>query len=152
MAGKFLHDYQITDMGLELTLGTLCHENGHMICDFPDLYDYGGDSEGIGIYCLMCAGGAVGATNKNPTNVCAYLKHAAGWTGSLTRITDGMTATAAAQGNHFFIYPKNQAEYFILENRYQEGRDNTSRTLDWQSFMWTIRQQRQSGRNSKFAF
>ena len=33
-------DYQITDMGNRLTLGTFCHENGHMVCDFPDLYPY----------------------------------------------------------------------------------------------------------------
>jgi M6 family metalloprotease-like protein len=33
------HDYQIADMGNQLALGTFCHENGHMICYFPDLYD-----------------------------------------------------------------------------------------------------------------
>ena len=32
--------YQMTAMGSRLTLGTFCHENGHMICDFPDLYSY----------------------------------------------------------------------------------------------------------------
>jgi len=122
-AGKLAFDYQITDMGHELTLGTFCHENGHMICDFPDLYDYGGESEGMGIYCLMCAGGAVGTANKNPTNICAYLKNAAGWTGSLTRITDGMTATAKAGVNQFFMYSKSETECFIIENRYAEDRD-----------------------------
>jgi M6 family metalloprotease-like protein len=122
-AGKLVFDYQITDMGSQLTLGTFCHENGHMVCDFPDLYDYGSDSEGIGIYCLMCAGGAAGATNKNPTHVCAYLKHAAGWAGSITRIVDGLTATATAGRNQFFVYSKNSAEYFIIENRHQQGRD-----------------------------
>jgi M6 family metalloprotease-like protein len=123
MVGKMAYDYQITDMGNELTLGTFCHENGHMICDFPDLYDYGSDSEGVGIYCLMCAGGAVGGANKNPTHVGAYLKHAAGWAGSVTRLTHGMTATATAGRNEFFIHAKNQTEYFIIENRYREGRD-----------------------------
>ena len=123
IAGKLAYDYQITDMGNQLTLGTFCHENGHMICDFPDLYDYGSDSEGIGVYCLMCAGGAVAAANKNPTHVCAYLKRAAGWAGSVTHITDGLTATATAGENQFFIHTKNQAEYFIIENRYRKGRD-----------------------------
>jgi M6 family metalloprotease-like protein len=123
MPGKLAFDYQITDIGRELTLGTFCHENGHMICNFPDLYDYGGDSEGMGIYCLMCAGGAVGAANKNPTNISAYLKHAAGWTGSLIQITDGLTAAATAGMNQFFMHSKSPTEYFILENRYAEGRD-----------------------------
>ena len=48
----------------ELTLGTFCHENGHMLCDYPDLYDYGYESSGVGAYCLMCAGGNV--DEKNP--------------------------------------------------------------------------------------
>ncbi len=39
-------DYQITDMGNRLTLRTFCHENGHMVCDFPDLYDYGSEATG----------------------------------------------------------------------------------------------------------
>ena len=121
MSGKLAYDYQITDMGDQLTLGTFCHENGHMTCDFPDLYDYGGDSEGVGGYCLMCVGGSVVRTN--PTHVCAYLKHEAGWGESVTPITDGLTATATAGENEFFIHAKNQAEYFIVENRFQEGRD-----------------------------
>lgn len=47
-ATKKLNDYQITDMGTELTIGTFCHENGHMVCDFPDLYDYGYESNVVG--------------------------------------------------------------------------------------------------------
>ena len=54
--GKLGRDYQITNIGTELTLGTFCHENGHMVCDYPDLYDYGYESSGVGAYCLMCAG------------------------------------------------------------------------------------------------
>lgn len=121
--GTLAYDYQITDMGNQLTLGTFCHENGHMICDFPDLYDYGSDSEGIGVYCLMCAGGAVQGANKNPTNICAYLKHAAGWAGSTTPLINGLIAKAAAGANQFFIHEKSQTEYFIIENRFREGRD-----------------------------
>jgi M6 family metalloprotease-like protein len=51
--GKSAFDYQITDMTNELSLGTFCHENGHMICDFPDLYDYGYESAGVGEFCLV---------------------------------------------------------------------------------------------------
>ena len=70
---KRFSDYQITDMGSQLTLRTFCHENGHMVCDFPDLYDYGSESNGVGHYCLMCYGGP----NTNPTQVSAYLKTSA---------------------------------------------------------------------------
>jgi M6 family metalloprotease-like protein len=119
--GKLAYDYQITDMGNQLTLGTFCHENGHMICDFPDLYDYGYESRGVGVYCLMCAGS--GPDEKNPAEVCAYLKYRAGWGEDVTRLTGGLSAAATAGKNLFFIYSKNPSEYFILENRYKAGRD-----------------------------
>jgi M6 family metalloprotease-like protein len=122
--GKIAHDYQITDMGDELSLGTFCHEDGHLICDFPDLYDYGDDgvkSHGTGIFCLMCAGGS-GAGNKNPAQVCAYLKHAAGWTSDLADLVPG-TITLAAGSNQFAWLRKDANEYFIVENRNAAGRD-----------------------------
>ena len=119
--GKRAFDYQITDMGSQLTLSTFCHENGHMICDFPDLYDYGYESRGVGVYCLMCAGGSV--NKRNPTQICAYLRYWAGWAANVTRITPGLQATADAGRNEFFIHAKDRSEYFIIENRNQVGRD-----------------------------
>lgn len=119
-SGKKFYDYQFTDMGPQLTLGTFCHENGHMICDFPDLYDYGYESYGVGNYCLMGFGGN---DERNPVHVCAYLKNEAGWTTSITSITEGMTATVTSGQNDFYIYTKNNSEYFIIENRQQLGRD-----------------------------
>jgi M6 family metalloprotease-like protein len=118
-ATKKLSDYQITNMGTQLTLGTFCHENGHMVCDFPDLYDYGYQSTGIGDYCLMCYGGS----DLNPTEVCAYLKHKAGWASKLTTVAPGLTQAVVAGSNDFLIHKKNATEYFILENRQQTGRD-----------------------------
>lgn len=115
-------DYQITDMGSELTLATFCHENGHMICDYPDLYDYGYESRGTGAYCLMCSGGS---DEKNPTQICAYLKYKSGWATKLTTIAENMQAQISAGENDFFIYRKNLAEYFVIENRYRSGRDQS---------------------------
>ena len=71
------HDYQITNIGSELLLDTFCHENGHMICSFPDLYDYANDhinSSGVGQYCLM---GQSPPNGRNPIQICAYLKNEA---------------------------------------------------------------------------
>lgn len=57
--------YTIQSLGrqrVDLSIGTFCHESGHLLCRFPDLYDYGsrdGDFEksaGMGYYCLMSAG------------------------------------------------------------------------------------------------
>jgi M6 family metalloprotease-like protein len=124
MPGKIAADYQITNIGNELTLGTFCHENGHMICDFPDLYDYRQDgvySHGVGSFCLMCAGANI--DEKNPTQVNAYLKYRAGWAQNVTTITPGLNATINAGANEFFIFRKNQREYFIIENRQKALRD-----------------------------
>lgn len=122
--GSRVYDYQITDMGNALTLGTYCHETGHLLCDFPDLYDYGAPgikSAGVGSFCLMCAGG--NANRRNPTQVCAYLKYQAGWANSVTPITPGSMVTAPANTNDFFIHTRNAVEYFIIENRHRNGRD-----------------------------
>jgi M6 family metalloprotease-like protein len=119
--GKKLYDYQITNIGSELTLGTFCHENGHMICDFPDFYDYGYESYGVGNYCLMGYGG----DDKNPVQVCAYLKNEAGWATKVVSITPGITASLSAANNDFYVYAKNATEYFIIENRQKTGRDTS---------------------------
>lgn len=121
--GRRFRDYQITDLGNQLTLRTFCHENGHMVCDFPDLYDYDAVNvgNGIGHYSLMCFGGA----DKNPTQVEAYLKHAAGWASRVTTLASGTTTTVEAGTNDFLIHARSASEYFILENRQQSGRDAT---------------------------
>jgi len=90
---RTFRDYQITDMGNQLTLRTFCHENGHMVCTFPDLYDYGSESNGVGHYCLMCYGGA----DTNPVHVSAYLKNEAGWTSKLTTLTVGSSFPVSAE-------------------------------------------------------
>ncbi len=39
-------------MQIALRLRTFCHESGHMLMGWPDLYDYEYDSKGSGAYCL----------------------------------------------------------------------------------------------------
>jgi M6 family metalloprotease-like protein len=122
--GKKFYDYQITNMGNTLALRTFCHENGHMICNFPDLYDYASDgisSYGIGHFCLMCYGG----NDLNPVQVGAYLKNEAGWSTNLTTISPGITASLNAANNDFYIHSKSATEYFIIENRQKTGRDSS---------------------------
>ncbi len=120
--GKFFYDYQFTNMSDELTLGTFCHENGHMVCDYPDLYDYGSESNGVGIYCLMCAGNR---DEKNPSQISAYLKHISGWSSKAIKMTHGATITLDASMNDFAIFTYNENEYYIVENRVKTGRDGS---------------------------
>jgi M6 family metalloprotease-like protein len=119
--GMSAFDYQFTAMGSELTLGTFCHENGHMLCDYPDLYDYGYESSGVGGYCLMCAGNNV--NEKNPIAISAYLKRVSGWARSVTPITHGLQLSLGAGTNDFAIYSRSGREYFLIENRSKAGRD-----------------------------
>ncbi|MGY1694728.1 MULTISPECIES: M6 family metalloprotease domain-containing protein [unclassified Geodermatophilus] len=120
-----LYDYQITDLGDRLTLRTFCHENGHMICDYPDLYDYDTNptlqGNGVGHYCLMCFGGS----DVNPVQVSAYLKHASGWASSVRPLTPGATFVLEAGTNDLLVHRRNATEYFLLENRQQVGRDRS---------------------------
>jgi len=119
--GMSAFDYQFTDMSHELTLGTFCHENGHMLCDYPDLYDYGSESSGAGAYCLMCVGGNI--SEKNPTHISAYLKRLSGWAKSVTSIQPNQQIVLPAGENDFAMFAKNSGEYFIVENRAKNGRD-----------------------------
>ncbi len=120
--GRQLYDYQFTAMGHELTLGTFCHENGHMLCDYPDLYDYGGQSSGVGLYCLMCAGNF---DEKNPTNISAYLKRLSGWSNRVLNVEHETELELAAGTNDFAIHSRNETEYFIIESRQRDGRDTS---------------------------
>ncbi len=124
--GKKISGYQITNIGSSLELGTFCHENGHMLCGFPDIYDYDYDSTGgAGQFCLMNSGGS----GTNPNQVCAYLKLAAGW-GTATDLTVGANplvsvASSGANFNKFFRFRKTgvTTEYYLVENRQKAGRD-----------------------------
>lgn len=119
--GKFAVDYQITNIGSELELGTYCHENGHMLCDFPDLYNYADQRRGVGQYCLMCGGG--NADPHNPHQIGAYLKYRAGWGNPAASISPGTQMSSQAGKNQLYVYSRSSTEYFILENRNQSRRD-----------------------------
>jgi M6 family metalloprotease-like protein len=121
--GRKLYDYQFTAIGDELELGTFCHENGHMLCDYPDLYDddRNAQSSGVGSYCLMSGGN--NANEKNPIAISAYLKRLSGWARNVTPLEHGQTVTLQAGSNDFAIFSRGGREYFLLENRQQTGRD-----------------------------
>jgi M6 family metalloprotease-like protein len=130
--GKSIYRYQLTNVGTSLALGTFCHENGHMLCGFPDLYDYGVnglyDSKGgAGVFSLMGYGGS----GTNPKQVDAYLKLAAGWATAIditssSNLTGTLVAAPNSGYNKFYRYrkPGVTIEYFLLENRQKTGRDS----------------------------
>jgi M6 family metalloprotease-like protein len=120
--------YQITDMGAQLTIGTFCHENGHMICQWPDLYDYGydGDSAGIGMYCLM-ASGNYGGGGSNPIPPNAYYRDLKGWetVSTLSTLSQNGTVTSNTNNSYKYPNPNNSLESFYIESRLRTGRSTS---------------------------
>ncbi|MHC5155826.1 MAG: metallopeptidase domain-containing protein, partial [Planctomycetota bacterium] len=106
-----------------LTLRTFCHENGHMICKFPDLYDYGYESDGIGNFGLMASGG--GDMNPVPPN--PFLRDLKGWETIIEINSDAPGTIRNHQANSFTTYRysnlSNSNEFFLIESRLQNGRN-----------------------------
>jgi M6 family metalloprotease-like protein len=125
--GKKVVNYLLANIGYCPDLGMVCHETGHLLCGYPDLYDYQNDSRGgAGFFCLM-DGGNFGC---NPVQICAYLKTASGWAtitdlDSSSVLTGVVTAAPGTNFNHFYRYrkPGVSTEYFLVENRQRDGRD-----------------------------
>lgn len=113
-----------------LRIGTLVHETGHLLCRFPDLYDYGerdgnlDPSYGLGRYCAM-AGGEKLDDERTPAPICAYLRHLAGWCTNVVELNEGGTFQAR-HGDYTTVqrYRTTKAnEYFLVENRFATGLD-----------------------------
>ncbi len=128
------HYYQLAGLGVEkidLRIGTICHENGHLLCRFPDLYDYGkrdGDyekSQGIGRYCLMGSGNHLN-DRRTPAAVCAYLRDLVGWTKTTVGLNDpDRHAVRHGDFSTTYKYHTDKAnEYFLVESRLQKGLDS----------------------------
>ncbi|MEZ4387612.1 MAG: M6 family metalloprotease domain-containing protein [Candidatus Krumholzibacteriia bacterium] len=113
--------WQITPLKNTLVISTAAHEIGHALCQWPDLYDTGGESFGVGLYCLMSAP----ADYTNPVQPCGPLKLFSGWTETVA--LDGVMAQleAPATGNRVFTvaHPSVTNELYVIENRQRSGRD-----------------------------
>lgn len=125
--------YLLTGLGRnpsELTIGTFCHENGHLLCRFPDMYDYGNrdqdgsDSAGIGHFCLMGAGNHLDF-GRSPAPVCAYLRDLAGWCETVVDLN--VPGVYQARHGDYSVVMKYRSskpnEYFLVENRTKQDLD-----------------------------
>jgi len=121
--GKYVYDYQITNIGTELKIGTFCHENGHMLLGYPDYYDYGHDSNGLGKYTLMASGNHYYPTN--PINIHGYLKWHSGWVEAIELSTMPTPIRLAARVDSDTVYKYTNTadndEYFMITNRGRFG-------------------------------
>ncbi len=118
--GVHTRRYQVCPISEFPTIGIFCHESGHVLFDWPDLYDYDFDSRGVGYFCLM----SNGDFDLNPVHPCAYLKEVNGWL-ETTVLDKTQDCILQAHTNTAFKikHPSYGGEYYLIENRSQTGRD-----------------------------
>lgn len=101
-------------------IGVCCHELGHLLFGFPDLYDTDYSSEGIGNWCLM-AGGSWNGGGDIPAHASAWCKANQGWA-NVVNYTGNQTVNVEDVKSSHTVHrlwkdgaPGN--EYFLVENR-----------------------------------
>ena len=108
-------------------IGTMCHEYSHCL-GYPDFYDidYSG-GPGMGSWDLMDQGSYNG-NGFQPAGYTSYERWFAGWEEPIELKAEDVSVTnmkSLQNGGEFYIIynDKNANEYFLLENRQQEGWD-----------------------------
>ena len=108
-------------------VGVICHETGHFL-GLPDLYDYDGDSEGLGDFCLMAGGSWNGTNGTSPAHPSAYCKSRLGWVTPVTISASGSYSLPRIEDSDTAMYKFSGAgfpatEYFLMENKQGFGFD-----------------------------
>lgn len=113
--------WHVTPLSNNPSLGITCHEIGHALCQWPDLYDTDRSSRGLGIHCIM----SYTADNRDPVHPCGPLKYLSGWTE--TTYLDGIMSDlqATSDENRVFVlrHPMTTTELYVIENRHRAGRN-----------------------------
>jgi M6 family metalloprotease-like protein len=105
--------YNMSDMGTSLTLYVFCHENGHMIFGWPDLYWFGD-------YCIM--GNRM--SDVNPQAVNDFYRADQGWipTVDITASTNARYFAWHNSGGFRYINPSKPQEMFYWSKVRNTGR------------------------------
>ena len=110
------------DGPLELSL--VCHENGHMLCDWPDVYRFVTSTQaeklnGVGAFDLMCVPQASpsGMGDLSPAPPNPYFIYTAGWADIVDITSFNGQITDTPNDNTFYQYKKSDSEYFLLKAR-----------------------------------
>lgn len=113
--GVSTRDYNTSPVNSGLSIGTIIHENGHMLCGWPDLYKYSSDTgtSGIGDFCIMSGYGST----RNPIPPNPYFRWLAGWTSTFNISNHNGTVTETVNDKTVYKYdhPINTDEFFIME-------------------------------------
>lgn len=114
-------------------IGVCCHELGHLLFSWPDLYDTDESSQGVGNWCLMGGGSwngfAAGARpGEVPAHPSAWCKKTQGWVAVSAPNTNGAIAVEDVQASRQVVRLWKDGdlvskEYFLVENRRRSGYD-----------------------------
>jgi|GEM_PF-3011142 CUB domain. len=113
--GVAIQNYEMTDIGTQLGLYVFCHENGHMLFNFPDCYGCG-DMVGL-----------MGSrpNDLNPIPDCEVFTEDEGWI-DVVDFDNTSMGTFRAIKNPFYAFryknPNKANEYYMWVNRKNEGR------------------------------
>ncbi|MES2922804.1 MAG: M6 family metalloprotease domain-containing protein [Verrucomicrobiota bacterium] len=136
----YISAYQITNIQNDSpVIGTFCHENGHLLLGYPDIYSNAPDGEGVGEHCLMGSGNHLNG-GRTPSPINAYFKDIVGWA-NITDMTPAefKTAKLPTTGNVAYRLrnPTLSTESFFVENR-GEGDDWAEYSDDQGIVIWHI--------------
>lgn len=111
-------------------IGVMCHEYSHCL-GYPDFYDidYSG-GQGMGEWDLMDSGSYNGDSYQ-PAGYTSYERWFAGWETPIELGAEDVNVTdmkSLQNGGEFYIIynDKNKNEYYLLENRQEEGWDGSA--------------------------
>lgn len=112
----------------DMTLGVYCHELGHVF-GLPDLYDYGYDSYGVGVWSLMSYGSWNGSYGDSPAHPDVYCMTKLGYVTPTVVVSNTSGAKIPAIENSPVAYqlwtPGSPAnEYFLVANSRKVGYDS----------------------------
>jgi immune inhibitor A len=101
-------------------IGVCCHELGHLLFGFPDLYDTDYSSEGVGNWCLM-GGGSWNGGGDVPAHPSAWCKVNQGWVSTSNPTSNATVSISDVKTSHMVhrLWKNGSAgsEYFLVENR-----------------------------------
>ncbi len=135
------HSYQMSDIGTELKLGTIVHENVHLICGWPDFYTYDGHSDNNAtVYNIGDAFSIY--SEKSPAYPNPWALDQMGWlsnkiditdydNGRLVTLTEGVGNVAVYRGGN-----NSSKEKYYLEIRDGYQTDYWNRTDEHGIFIW----------------
>jgi len=126
------------------TVGVDSHEFGHLL-GLPDLYDYSGNSNGVGFYSLMGAG-SWGSKGAIPVHMDAWSKYVLGFADATENPTGKVSLTDVETNPNIIKYTTSDPkEYFLVENRQKMLYDKSLPSEGM--FIWHINENQQYNDN-----